>query len=123
MEKRKFVRFRTQDTAYAVLWGDANKIGKICDISVNGLAFRYMAEEMSNKTHNLLDIFLHNDEFHLYNIPCKVVYDIKDPNSNSYSVSRYRCGLKFERVKDKHKKKLEILLNNYTTGVLSSHVP
>ena len=116
MEKRKFLRFRTQDNAYAVLCGDANKIGKICDISINGLAFRYMAKEMSNKTHTLLDVFLYNDGFHIYNIPCTVVYDVKEPNSNSYSISQFRCGLKLEQVKDEHQKEIENFINNYTSG-------
>lgn len=120
MEKRKFTRFRAQDDAYAALWGDFIKIGKICDISINGLAFRYMAEEMSDKEFTSVDVFLSKNGFHLYNVPCTIVYDVIDSTSSLQAISQHRCGLKFEGIKEDQMEKLEFFLNNHTIEVLSS---
>jgi len=120
MERRKFTRFQTQDDAYAALRGNLTKVGKICDISLKGLAFRYLAEKISNETLNHVDIFLSTNGFHLSDLPCTVVYDEKESISNSNVVLPYRCGLKFEPLKEEQQIKLELFLNNFTTGALPS---
>ena len=120
MEKRKFTRFRAQGDAYAALQGNFSKVGKIYDISLNGLAFRYLAEKMSNETFTHVDIFLTDNGFHLSGVHCSVVYDEKESISNSHVVSPYRCGLKFESLKEEQQNKLEFFINNFTTGVLVS---
>jgi PilZ domain-containing protein len=117
MEKRKFTRFRAQDDAFAALQGNYNKVGKIYDISLNGLAFRYFAEKRSSETFTHVDIFLSNNGFHLSSVPCTVVYDAKESMPNSHVVSPYRCGLKFEPLKEEQQDKLEFFLNNHTTGI------
>jgi len=120
MEKRKFTRFRAQDDAFAALQGNYNKVGKIYDISLNGLAFRYLAEKRSSETFTHVDIFLTTNGFHLSGLPCSVIYDEKESISNSSVVSPYRCGLKFEPLKEEQQNKLEFFLNNHTTEVLLS---
>ena len=46
---RKYQRFKAQDGAFALLWPYFSKRGQIIDISLGGLAFRYIAsEEESN---------------------------------------------------------------------------
>ncbi|MGD9245373.1 MAG: PilZ domain-containing protein [Desulfobacterales bacterium] len=116
MERRKFTRFRAQDDAFAALRGDFSKVGKIYDISLNGLAFRYLAERKSKEVYTQVDVFLSNNGFHLSVLPCTVIYDEKESISNSNMVSPYRCGLKFKPIKDKKKDDLEFFLNNYTNG-------
>ena len=120
MEKRKFTRFRPQDGAYAALRGGFTKVGRIYDISLNGLAFRYLAEKMSDEKFTHVDIFLSNNGFHLSGVGCDVIYDAKESISTSPSVSAYRCGVKFEKVDEEQQNKLEFFLNNYTTEVLPS---
>lgn len=116
MEKRKFTRFRAQDDAFAALRGDYSKVGKIYDISLNGLGFRYLSEKRSDETFSHVDIFLTTNGFHLSGLPCTIVYDEKESISNSNVVSPYRCGLKFEGVNEAQQNKLEFFLNNHTTG-------
>jgi len=117
MEKRKFTRFLPQDDAYAALRGDFAKVGKIYDISLNGLAFRYLAEKMSHEKFTHVDIFLSNNGFHLSGVSCAVIYDAKETINNQHAVSPYRCGLKFERVDDEQQNKLEFFIDNYTKGI------
>jgi len=123
MEKRKFTRFATQDDAFAALRGRFSKVGKIHDISLNGLAFRYLAETISEEKFTHVDIFLSKNGFYLYDVPCMVVYDEKDTVSNHNGVSPYRCGLKFEKVEQEQQIKLEFFINNFTTGVVESKRP
>jgi len=120
MERRKFTRFRTQDNAFAALRGDFTKVGKIYDISLNGLAFRYLAEQMSEEEYTHVDIFLSYNGFHLPSVPCTIIYNVKESTSDSLSISPYRCGLSFKPLKQEVQNKLDYFLNNHTTGDLSS---
>jgi hypothetical protein len=116
MERRKFTRFRARDDAFAALRGDFSKVGKIYDISLNGLAFRYLAEEMSKEVYTHVDVFLSKNGFYLSDVPCKIVYEAKEFSSDSNSDSPYRCGLKFKPLKDEKQDKLKYFLNNHTIG-------
>jgi len=119
MERRKFTRFRTQDDAYAALRGKNTKVGKINDISLNGLAFKYLAEIVCNETFNHVDIFLSGNGFHLSDVPCAIVCDEKECVYDPYGVALYRCGLKFVKLNEGQENKLEYFINNFTTGVLN----
>jgi len=116
MEKRKYTRFQTQDNAFAALLGDFIKVGKIYDISLNGLGFRYLTEKMSDEKFAHVDVFLTDNGFHLPGLPCTVIYDIKESTSSSTAISPHRCGLKFLPLKEEDQNKLEFFINNYTTG-------
>lgn len=116
MERRKFTRFQVQDNAYAALRGNYTKVGKIYDISLNGLAFRYLAEKVFSENFNRVDIFLSNNGFHLSGVPCSVVCDERECTYISPTITPYRCGLKFEGLNEKQKNELEFFLDNYTKG-------
>ena len=116
MERRKFTRFRTRNDAFAAPRGDFSKVGKIKDISLNGLAFRYLAENVCNEKFSRVDIFLSENGFHLSGVPCTVIYDEKTSTPDSQAVSAYRCGLNFETLKREQQVKLEFFLNTHTIG-------
>ena len=121
MERRKFTRFRVQDDAFAALRGNFTKVGKIYDISLNGLAFRYLAEETTNEIFFQVDIFLTNNGFHLTGIPCMIIYDVKESiYFNNNEVFPYRCGMKFESLNEAQQNSLDFFINNHTTGTLDS---
>jgi len=113
MERRKFTRFVAQDNAYAVLGDDFAKVGKVYDISLNGLACVYPTEKISHDTFTHVDIFLSKNGFYLSDVPCKIVYEAKEFRSDSNSDSPYRCGLKFETLETEHEDKLAYFLNNH----------
>jgi len=91
-------------------------VGKIQNISLNGLSFRYLAEQRSEEEFIQVDIFLTNNGFHLHGVPCTIIYNEKESTSNSLSMSAYRCGLKFEPLKGEQQVKLELFLNTHTRG-------
>jgi hypothetical protein len=119
IEKRKFTRFKVRDEAYAALRGDISKVGKIYDISLNGLAFRYFSKETFNEKFSHVDIFSSNNEFHLSDVPCAVVCEEKECLYYSPLISSYRCGLMFGWLTDEQVNELKYFLDNYTTGVLN----
>lgn len=124
IEQRKYIRFSVQDNAFAALRGGFDKVGKVNDISKNGLAFSYLIEGIkagSDRDYSEVDIFLSKDRFHLEKVPCKIVYDIQDPKlDKNYSMIKCRCGLQFGELNNSQSELLELFLKNYTTGPLSS---
>jgi hypothetical protein len=78
MERRKFTRFQTHDNGYAALRGNFTTVGKINDISLNGLSFKYLAKAAQEEEFSLVEIFLVENKFHLRNLPCRLIYQIPD---------------------------------------------
>jgi len=124
VERRKYVRFLAQDNTFAALRIGFKKVGKIDDISINGLAFSYLSETVgvgSDRHLTQVDIFTSGNNFHLPNVPCKIVYDIQDTTSGKYTgLMTCRCGLKFNEPTKSQSEQLELFIKNYTTEILSS---
>ena len=114
-EKRKYTRFRTLDKGYAAIRGKFTKVGKIIDISFNGLAFTYLTTDKQKEEVSHVDIFLVENEFHLAGVPCTIIYDVKGSNFCLNDVSSCRCGMKFGPLREEQQNKLEFFLNNHTT--------
>jgi len=76
-KSRKYDRFIACENVFAALGRNYSKIGKIKDLSLGGLAFEYITAEDENLTISDVDVFLSNSIFHLYNLPCRVIYDIE----------------------------------------------
>jgi len=123
-ERRKYVRFLAQDTAFAALRSGFKKVGRIKDISIGGLAFSYFSEtcEMSSNSHvSQVDIFLSGNGFHLYNVPCNIVYDTPNVSDDEgFLVTMCRCGLHFGELTESQLEQLNFFIKHYTRGSLKS---
>ncbi len=75
-EQRKYTRYAAADNAFAALEPGFNKVGRIQDISIMGLAFEYITDEVADFEVSKVDIFVIGEDFFISKIPCKVVYDI-----------------------------------------------
>jgi hypothetical protein len=110
--------------AFAAIRNGFKKVGKINDISIRGLAFSYLSEtnEADSAHHSSkADIFLSGNGFHLFNVPCRIVYDI--PDATLYKglfVKMARCGLHFGELIESQSEQLEFFIKNYTTGLVST---
>ena len=124
VERRKFIRFLVQDNTFATLGSVFYKVGKVNDISIKGLSFSYLSENIeagSNSDSSRVDIFISKNNFYLTNVPCKIVYDIPNHISGkNHSVMMYRCGLYFGKLPKIQLKLLGIFIKKHTTEVLSS---
>ena len=128
IDKRKYNRFLAQDDAFAAL--GFRTVGKVKDISMGGLAFGYidLSENLDQASSHRdafeplpLTVFLSKNGFHLSDVPCKIIYDINAPVSDSSqkfitSLKHRLCGVKFGTLSKDITAKLELFLKNHTTA-------
>ena len=120
-EQRKHDRLMAKENAFAALGRKYTRVGKIKNISMGGLAFEYIAGEAIHKDTSELDIFLVGTEFHLYRVPCKIIYniDLHVPQINNHLVKMYttkRCGVQFGRLTKDSKELLKFFLKYHVNG-------
>ncbi len=123
IEKRKYTRFSANANTFAALRNGFERVGKVNDISKNGVAFSYLVESDKagfDSDFSEVDIFLSENRFHLHKVPCKIVYVIQDPKFIVPSITKRRCGLQFSHLSKSQSEQLAFFLNNYTTGPLPS---
>jgi hypothetical protein len=127
IEGRKYVRFLAKDNSFAALRNGFEKVGKIDDISINGLGFSFLkrlAQDDSTGHHSQIDIFNSENsesEFHLSNLPCRIVYEISDATPDEGLFIRMtRCGLQFENLTRSQREQLKLFIENFTTGILDA---
>ena len=117
-EQRKYVRFLVQDYIYAALRGDFKKVGKVNDISIKGMAFSYLSEiggTGSESYDSHVDIFYSGKGFHLFSLPCRIVYDSQDARHHEvFLVKMARCGMQFGDLSEIQFDLLDFLIKNYT---------
>ena len=118
------MRFLAKDNSFAALRNGFKKVGKIDDISINGLGFSFLSEITqvdSTDHHTQVDIFSSDNGFHLSNVPCRIVYETPDTTLNKkFPVQTYRCGLQFGELTRIQLEQLELFIENYTTGILEA---
>ena len=122
-EQRKYTRYAAAKNAYAALSPGFNKVGKIKDISILGLAFEYITDEVADFKVSKVDIFVSGVDFFISKIPCKVVYDIslEDPKVHQISPPKLmhkRCGLQFESLSNTGRFMIEQFMEAHTTGLV-----
>ena len=111
IEQRKYIRFVTKKETFAALRSGFDKVGRVLDISINGLSFLYFLKDAIRAEHFQVDIFQSENGLYISNIPCRVIYDI--PNTKKRIVSLIqprRCGLSFGRLSEKQHNNLTTFL-------------
>ncbi len=122
IEKRKFVRRKTDENVYAVSLGMSGALlGRIRNISLGGLAVQYLTDGASPKDRLRIDIFMQDEFFQMSGIPCRVVYDMPHRNggnkiASEHAVKRKCCGLEFEKLSGVQKEQLDSLLGTLAGG-------
>ncbi len=118
-ERRKFTRFVVPENVYAALGPSFSKVGRIKNISISGLVIEYLTDDDSVAGNSRVDIFIRGEKFYLSKLPCKIVYDVPIEPSASSQVSgliRKRCGVQFNRLTSRLRKRLEGFLKVGTIG-------
>jgi hypothetical protein len=98
VEQRNYIRFSVHDKTFAALGGGFETVGKVNDISIKGLTLSYLCERKKGallRGFSVIDIFLSENNFHLSKVPCKIVYDIKEPKcmKKRYGESSLRLAI------------------------------
>lgn len=111
-EQRKDKRFQVPQDAFAALGPDYIKVGQIINISMGGLAFRYLGSEgPSNESE--LDIFLAGRAFYLYKLPFETVWDIVLDEKPFSSLNMKVGGLQFGELTQRQISQLQYFIQDY----------
>ncbi|MEJ2100875.1 MAG: PilZ domain-containing protein [Desulfobacterales bacterium] len=120
MDKRKHRRFSPKQKTLAVLGNKYTRVGKVIDISISGLSFEYIVGENMKIDSTKLDIFTFENIFHLFNISCEIIYNIRihiPYVSDQYinALTSRRCGLKFDTLPNDDYLHLKYFIENNST--------
>ena len=124
VDQREHKRYQVPTNSYISLGSDQPVLGQIIDISMGGMAFRYMgSEELPEESH--LDIYLTENDLCLSKIPFKTVSDQEIPNTvlcktvdripPSCTTMR-RTGLQFGELTPDQRAQLESCILNHSVG-------
>lgn len=102
LEQRKLTRQSIKNNVFAALRGGFKKVGKINDISLKGLGFSYLRQNDDAGSYDRdlkVDIIVPESGVHLFNLPCRIVYDKTDDTTvEGLPVMKSRCGLHFGKL-------------------------
>jgi len=116
-ERRQEPRYKSCEGAFAVLQGQAPKLGRLVDLSRRGLAFQYVGGKECLQATNILDIFLVGSAFQLKRVPARTQSDIQlDPSCADAAMRR--CSVEFIGLAPDQSAALEELIRHHTCGEL-----
>jgi hypothetical protein len=109
---------------YAALGRKYERMGKLIDLSLGGLAFEYITGVNSSLESSQINIFKVGEVFNLHNLPCRIVYDIPLPpvrdGIESLKRSRNRrCGVNFDNLLEESYVNLTLFLESHTKNDLN----
>ncbi len=112
VEKRSYNRLQAEDGVYAIIKYRPTILGKIINISKDGMAVRYSINGQQLGDSSELDIFIIDSHFYIEKIQIKTVFDFEIVDGG-FQVDRQRC-FQFGKMKASHLFQLDYLLQNYT---------
>ncbi|MEW6288562.1 MAG: PilZ domain-containing protein [Thermodesulfobacteriota bacterium] len=99
-ERRKNKRLKVKTGIAGLLTPDILKIGKIIDISVDGLSFICRECDLPINSPVEMDILIMDKDLFFANVPCVIVAkNVYDDMVNFGSTRMKRCGVKFNSLK------------------------
>ena len=93
IERRKSKRYKAIEGAYAVISPKSHKLGQIIDISMDGLAFKYIDtsnDDTKRQSYSEELIFLSSIGFYVGDLPFKTISDTEVTNTPSFSSMKVR---------------------------------
>lgn len=124
IEHRRYSRHLPPVNTFAALGEEYAKVGKVKNISLGGLSFEYICGEDITQNSSQIDLFVVGNFFHLYNVPCKMIYDIQIhvphvENHFTKILTTNRCGIQFKVLSDDVLVQLKLFLNICSDEYLS----
>jgi hypothetical protein len=127
-KRRKQRRFQIESSAFVVY--HSNKLGRIVDISMDGLSFSHVERDRTprkllsfshverdrtpRKLHDL-DIFLVDRDFYLENVPLRADSIVKSYQPSFSSIYLGQYTVQFGDLTKRQRSKIEYLIRNHTT--------
>jgi hypothetical protein len=118
-DKRKDERVLVGDEVIVALRNKSSRVGRVKDISVGGLSFEHIYDEDLEREPSKRDLSLWVNNFSMFNLPCRVVYDIPISEPPEYDIltihfKTRRCGVQFETLTEHQRAQLDYFLRTYT---------
>lgn len=125
-DHREHIRYQVPKDSFVTIGSDEPIMGQIIDISMGGIAFRYMdSKKPTDESH--LNIFLTEGDVCLDRVPIKAVSDYEIPNTVLCKTvdqippscrTMRRCGVQFGDLTQHQRSQLQQCIRNHTTGVI-----
>ena len=93
IERRRNKRYKAVEGAYAAVSPNSHKLGQIIDLSMGGLAFKYIdtsSEETKDEQSPEETIFLSSMGYYVGDLPFKTIADYEVTNAPSFSSMKIR---------------------------------
>ncbi len=116
-DKRKYKRHKGKEGAFAAFIKPEEFIylGRVEDISLDGLCVRYLATKAVGRECSGIKIFGSNDRFiHVEKVQCRIVYDYEIPEVSWEQLSARRCGVQFQNLSVRSLTVLQDFIDNFT---------
>ena len=119
VERRKDKRFRTEEGYLTMMWPASSKTGHIVDISLGGLAFRYVAlsrpEDFPSDLESEIEIICSRNDFSSGLLPVENVSDTEmERNFCDFIPGQLRRrGVKFKQLNEELKFQLERFIEKH----------
>jgi hypothetical protein len=117
-ERRIAKRLRAVDGALAALSPETGRVGQIQNISLNGLAFRYIADDSPNADLNTtvkLQLLFAGKGIWLDSLPVKWIADVDIPADSSFSgIPVRQTSLQFISLTESQKARLKEYIHLFT---------
>jgi hypothetical protein len=91
-------------------------VGRIIDISANGLAFTYIGRDGPSDKSTEVSIFSRGCGFCVYKVPCDIILDSGPDISSSAPLGIRQCRVKFGELKQKQISELKGFIEHYAIG-------
>ena len=122
-ERRKYNRFMARPDTYAAMGPHFSKVGKVKQISMDGLAFEYIRKTgKPDRIASNVTVFLCQNHFFLPDLPCRLISDLsnctleRNPIADSiYSTNQ--CAVQFKTFTEDQKLILEYFIEHHTRGL------
>ncbi len=108
---------KAQENTFALLRGQASKLGRVIDISDGGLAFRYVSIGEDLKSVFELDLVSPRGDLRLNGLPVKVVSNLeRQSKTPSGRIRLRRIGVQFRELTHDQISQLQHFMRNYTAA-------
>jgi hypothetical protein len=115
-QQQKHKRWHVQEDPFVILKPYGSKVGRLIDISIEGLTFEYLAtgEPLSRPTE--LHVVMPESRSVLYGIPCKIISHHRTFESPLASMTMRRCTVQFGDLSPSQVSQLKDLIQHHTVG-------
>jgi hypothetical protein len=117
VERRRHKRFQALNGAFVGLGPYSLKLGQIVNMSMGGLAFRYIGSHKPSRMKTESKIFIDN-AFCVDHVPLETVSDCEARQGPFASLTMRQSGVQFGQLTHEQKSQLEHFISKYTASAI-----